>query len=102
RSRRLLRQDDCVRAEALADELREGVGLLDRLRAREREQDASLRGPGQPLEFVERVVPRQLLEAALPELAQRIRDPVPCIQVRERGTPLVAEPALVDLWMVPR
>jgi hypothetical protein len=63
------------------------------------------RGAGvaqQPLRFVERVVPRRLLEPAPANAPQRIDDAVPRAERREREAPLVAEPALVDLRVVPR
>ena len=70
RGRRLLGEDDRVGAEPAADELRERLCLLDRLGAGEREQHRP--ASEQRLGLVERVVPGELLEAALADLAQRV------------------------------
>ena len=95
--RDLLRQHGLVRAETLAHELRERVRLLDRLRAGERDDDAAVRRLQQPFGDVERVVPRDGLEAAAPHALDRVDDAVGRAQVREREAALVAQPALVDL-----
>src|SRR5581483_12187942 len=83
-------------------ELRERVGLLDRLRPREREEHPPVGGPGEPLELVEGLVPRELVEAADPDLAQRVDDAVMRVEMGIGEAALVAEPAPVDLRVVAR
>ena len=96
----LFREDRLVPAEP-AQELRERVRLLDRLRAGEGGDDAAAGGAQEPLRLVDRVVPRDGLEAAAADALDRVDDPVLGADVREREAALVADPALVDLGMVP-
>src|SRR5205823_8436730 len=91
-----------VGAEAAAEELPEPVRLLDRLAARQHGQRRLGAGAQRLLDGVERGVPLERLEAARPRLAQRCGDAVAGAQVAEREAALVAEPALIDLGMVPR
>ncbi len=88
-----------MRIEPHAEEPREAVGLFDRLGARERGDDRAARGAEHALGLVEGVLPGETLEGGS-RLPQWIPDPVACMQVLERETPLVAEPALVDLGVV--
>ena len=99
----VLGQHGRVRAEPDAQELREPVGLLDRLAARERGHDratpaarrcrsASSSASSQP----------SASKRSRAGLAQRVLDPVVGVEVREGEAALVAEPALVDLGVVAR
>ena len=94
-------QDSVVRSEPAAQQLRETVGLFDRLAAGERRHRRGAAVAEQPLDDVERVVPGDRLEAARPGLAERCRDPVAGEQVLVGEAAFVAEPALVDLRMDP-
>src|SRR5580765_4706167 len=91
-----------MRAESDPEELREPVGLLDRLRARERGDRSGAARLEHRLRAVERLVPFERLEAPVPALDERILDPVRRVQMPEGEAALVAEPALVDLGMVTR
>src|SRR5262249_15208117 len=102
RGAHVLGHDSDVRIEALAQELAEGVGLLDRLGPGERRDDVRPGSAQHLLGCVERVVPRERLVTPVSDLAARIDDAVAAAQVREPEAALVAEPALVDLRMVPR
>ena len=97
-----LGQHGGVRAQPHAQELRERVRLLDRLGAGERSDDPPLGSAQQRLDPVERVVPRELAEAAQPRPLERVDDPVVGVEMREGEAALVAEPALVDLGVVAR
>src|SRR5207237_8524981 len=89
-----------MRAEARADELRETVGLLVRLRARERDRDPPVGLTEETLGVVERVLPGSLLQPVPSDASQRVGDSVLGVEVGEREAALVAEPALVDLGVV--
>ena len=89
--------------EPLAKELGERVGLLDGLGARQRGDDpacppSGASAPPRP----ERAVPGELLVPARAHPLAAGRRSGRRAQVREREAALVAEPALVDLGMVPR
>src|SRR5439155_8610814 len=84
------------------DEPRERVGDLDGLGAGEREHDTVAGCAGEPLDLVERVVPRNLAEAVAARAPERRRHPVRRAQSGEREPALVAEPTLVDLRVVAR
>ena len=96
----LLRQDGGVRAEPLAEQLREPVGLLDRLAARERGHGRGAALAEQRLGAVERVVPRERLELPRAGLLERLDDAVARVEMVVGEAALVAQPALVDLGMV--
>src|SRR5262249_5704881 len=74
----------------------------DRLRAGEGGDNAALGLAQQPLRLVERALPRDLLEAATSDPQQRVAQPVLGTQVLIREAALVAEPAAVDVGVVPR
>ena len=97
----VLGHDRAVGAEAPAQELAQRVRLLHRLGAGERGDDARPGCTKHLLGLVERVVPRERLVAANSDLAARVDDAVAGAQVRESEAALVAEPALVDLRVVP-
>src|SRR5437763_14103675 len=75
--------------------------MLVGLRAGECSNDAAARVTPQPLRFVDRLLPRDLLEAAPSYPLQRLRQPGRSAQVRVGEAALVADPALVDLRVVP-
>ena len=101
RIRHLFWEESGVRAEPAAQELAERVRLLDRLGAREGGDDASVRLAEQPFGLVQRALPGDLLEAAPPYAHDRIAHAVLRVQMRVRETALVAEPAVVDVGIVP-
>ena len=90
-----------MRAERPAHEPGERVRDLDRLRAREREHDRIAGTLGKPLELVERLAPRHVVEApgALDALHRR-RHAVGCVERGIGEAAAVADPALVDLRVV--
>src|SRR5262249_51294073 len=90
----------CVQADA--DELCECVGLLVRLGTGKGYRDPAVGLAEQPIGVVQRLFPGDLLEPAPASAPQRVGNPVVGVQVREGKPPLVAEPALVDLGVVPR
>ena len=84
------------------NELRERPGCLVRLRARVRDHDRPS-GLAEPaLGLVDGLLPRDRLEAAPAHSEERRANPVGGAHVVEREAALVAEPAVVDLGMVPR
>src|SRR5204862_4407028 len=76
--------------------------LRGRLGTGKRNSDPIAGLPQQPLGVVERILPRDLLEAAPADAPEWIGDPVLGVQVGEAEAALVAEPALVDLRVVAR
>ena len=90
------------RAEALADEACERGRVLDGLAAGERDDDGARRLAKPPLRLVERLLDRDLVEAAPANPEQRLADPVAGAEMAEGEAALVAEPAVVHLGVVPR
>src|SRR6185436_15350639 len=90
-----------VRVEAGSEKTAEGVGELRRLGAGERGDDRPARFAEHRLRLVERLVPRDLLEA-LAAPTEWHRDAVLGAEVRVGEPALVAEPAPIDLGVVPR
>jgi hypothetical protein len=98
----VLGHDRAVSLQALSEEFRQGVGLLDGLGAGQRGDDVLACRPEHGLGLSKRVIPGQGLVPAATREPAGVDDPVACTEVREPEPALVAEPALVDLGMVPR
>ena len=88
-------------SEAAAEEPREAVRLLERLRSRESGDDPALGAAEQRLDAIERVIPSDRLEAE-PATGERLGDAIGGLQVGVSEPALVAQPAAVDLGMVAR
>src|SRR3954468_5704141 len=88
--------------KSFPDEPGDRRGLLDRLAAGEGDDDPPAGLLQAPLRLVDGLVPGDGLESAASNSAASLRYPVGGVEVRIAEAPLVAEPALVDLGVVPR
>src|SRR5207247_10430911 len=88
--------------DALSRQLGERIRKLDGLASGQAEHGVATGRASQLLEFVQRVLPGDLAEAASARAPQRCGHAVGGVKRREGEPTLVAEPALVDLRVVSR